>query len=149
MDPATLTYTHTETKKERKSPFIMSGYEYSGNSTLIISLTDAPIFGKYIAVFEDGHFENIRKEQFRKLAPIFGLRLTKTVAVELNGETKNKLLKLIKKLGTQKYKERKVAKAAILKIGPDIQSFLVKHQNHPDFEVKITIKESLNALKNR
>ena len=36
---------------------------------------------------------------------------------------------------------------AVINIGPDIQSFLVKHQNHPDFEVKITIKESLNELK--
>lgn len=147
MTPSILTYIHPETKKKKNFLFIMPGYEYSGNSTLIISVTDIPIFGNHIAVFEDGHVENISKEQFRELAPTFGLQLDKIVKVELNEETKNQLLKLIEKLGAQKLKERKAAQTAILKFGPDVQNFLVKHQNHSDFEIKVSIKEILEELK--
>ena len=147
MDPAILTYTHPETQKEKNFLFIMPGYEYSGNSTLVISVTDAPILGKHIAVFEDGHVENISKDQFQRLAPTFGLHLIKTVEAKLNEETINDLFKLIEKLGAQKYKDRKAAKAAILKLGPDVQKFLVKHQNDPDFEIKVSIKEILKEFK--
>jgi hypothetical protein len=146
VDSTIMTYEHPETGKEGKFLFIQPGYNYTGDSGLIIATTDKPILGNYQAVFEDGHVESITIDEFRKHSVVLGLTSKNIIYKKLKDELQKEILTLIEQLGAAKYKERKAAKSTLLSKGQGIVGFLEEKKDHSDFEVKISIAEIIDKL---
>ncbi|MCM8530800.1 MAG: hypothetical protein NE330_06525 [Lentisphaeraceae bacterium] len=146
VDESIKTYVHPETGKVDKFIFILPGYRYTGSSDMLLAVTDKPIGGTYMAVFEDGHVESISKEEFTRQKGIFGLIQFKAKSITVDDKLKVELDQLIKQLGASKFRERKAAKKALLKKGSDIISYLDSQKENPDFEISVSIKEIITEL---
>jgi len=64
----------------------------------------------------------------------------------LSDEEKEKVLKLVKKLGSDTWKEREEAQAGLEKMGEKILPLLEKEKDSPDLETRVRIKKLIKKL---
>ena len=144
VDKKLMKYVHPETKKEERV-FIVKAGQYTGSAVRVLAATESPISnGYHYAVFEDGHVSTISKDKFQSLKSTL-ISIT-PINVKLSDNEKKEISQLITKLGDKKYKNRKAAKAELLKKGDKIVSHLKGLKKHDDFEVQLSINEIIKEL---
>ena len=147
INPKFTHFLNPETKKAEKF-LIVQGVNYQGSSQLLLAVSPTPVFGKYYACFEDGKIRIIGKQFFDLNIEALGLE-EKSQALRYDDKTFNKLNQILKNLSTGNYKERKKAKLELTTLGPMTIPFLLKHKDHQELELKLTVQEILDDFEGK
>ncbi len=105
--------------------------------------TPTSIDGKRVVAFADGHVVEVAEEEFLKTAKAQGWKVGPQEPVKVDEDIAAKAEALIKQLGDPKPAVRKAAYEALKGLGDQAGPILEKHRDHPDPEVRLTIRELL------
>ena len=105
--------------------------------------TPAAINGQRAVAFCDGHVAMVAEAKFLKTAKGQGWKLGPKKPVKVDKDAAAKVEALIRQLGDPKAATRKAAYRELKGLGDQAEESLEKHKNHPDPEVRLSIRQLL------
>lgn len=108
-----------------------------------IVATPVPIEGSRVVLFVDGHVELVAEETFLKTAKEQGWKLAPEEPAEVEPDVAAKVEDLVKRLGDPGPAVRKAAYEELKALGDPAAPVLEKHRDHPDPEIRLTIRQLL------
>lgn len=105
--------------------------------------TPMAIDGMRVVAFVDGHVMVVAEEEFLKTAKAQGWKVGPQEPVKVDEDIAAKVESLIKQLGDPKPAVRKAAYEELKGLGGQAGPILEKHRDHPDPEIRLTIRELL------
>jgi prepilin-type processing-associated H-X9-DG protein len=113
------------------------------SSTYTVALPVA-IDGQRIVAFADGHVQSIAEAAFLKKAKADGWKVGPKEPVKVEKDVTEKVEGLVKQLGDRKAAVRKTAYKELKELGEQAEPILEKHRNHPDPEIRMTVRKLLD-----
>jgi hypothetical protein len=114
--------------------------------TTYVLATPRALNGKRFVGFLDGHVDGVEEQTFLKAAKEQGWHEATGEPELSEKELKKKVDALVAQLGDRNFATRKTAYAELKKLGEQAEPMLKTHSNHPDPEVRISIRELLKRL---
>ncbi len=108
-----------------------------------IVATPVPIEGARVVLFVDGHVELVAEDTFLKTATEQGWKLAPEKPTEVEPDVAAKVEDLVKRLGDPGPAVRKTAYEELKALGDQAAPVLEKHRDHPDPEIRLTIRQLL------
>lgn len=105
--------------------------------------TPVPAEGVRLVLFVDGHVEVVAEETFLKTAKEQGWKLAPDEPAEVEPDVAAKVEDLVKRLGDPGPAVRKTAYEELKALGDQATPVLEKHRDHPDPEIRLTIRQLL------
>jgi prepilin-type processing-associated H-X9-DG protein len=106
--------------------------------------TPVAVDGKRVIAFVDGHVAAVAEADFLKAAKAQGWKVGPTEPVKVEKDVAEKVEALVKQLGDRKAAVRKAAYRELKKLGEQAQPILEKHRDHPDPEIRMTVRKLLD-----
>ncbi|NOY74291.1 MAG: hypothetical protein GXP32_00675 [Kiritimatiellaeota bacterium] len=130
-----------------KFPFIYcAGLTEASSVDFILAAAPIALNGYREALYVDGHVKRIPEKEFKRQAVAQKWNLTALWSDKKIPKEKARLIeKLVKQLGSDEFALRRNAKKQLISMGFEAFSILQKHVKDPDPEIKISVKEILNA----
>ncbi|MDX9978843.1 MAG: hypothetical protein RBU25_02235 [Lentisphaeria bacterium] len=105
--------------------------------------TPVPVEGARVVLFVDGHVEVVAEDVFVKTATVQGWKLAPEKPAEVEPDVAAKVEELVKLLGDPRPAARKDAYDELKALGDQAAPVLEKHRDHPDPEIRLTIRQLL------
>jgi prepilin-type processing-associated H-X9-DG protein len=145
-DMSLLDFTDPTTGK--KVPLL---YHCAGNlrgvknpSATYMVATPVAVNGMRVVAFVDGHVAAVVEADFLKAAKAQGWKVGSTEPVKVEKDVAKRVEELVKQLGDRKAAVRKAAYQELKKLGEQAQPILEKHRDHPDPEIRMTVRKLLD-----
>ena len=124
-----------------KNIHLVRNVDFVGNFNLLLAVTENIIGAAHHAIFEDNHLGTVTKEQFAEHKDVLGLGENASIVL-----TEKEIEKWVKQLGAAKSKDRKEARDKLLQLDENALKVLVKHRDSDDLEIKLSMKEIIEAI---
>ena len=105
--------------------------------------TPVAVNGQRVVAFADGHVETIAEAEFLKNAKAQGWALEPKEPVQVPEDVAAKVAALVTQLGDPKPAARKAAYDELKALGDQAEPILEKQRDHPDPEIRLTIRQLL------
>lgn len=105
--------------------------------------TPVTVAGQRVVAFADGHVQTLAEAEFLKNAKAQGWELEPKEPVKVPEDVAAKVTALITQLGDPKPAVRKAAYDELKALGDQAEPVLEKHRDHPDPEIRLTIRQLL------
>ena len=120
---------------------LVRNVDYEGKANLLLAVTENIIGAAHQAIIEDGRIETLSREDFAKHLDVLGKGKNSPIILK-----EKQIEELVEQLGAAKSKVRKEAREKLLQLDETALKTLVKFKESPDLEIRLSMKEIIEAI---